>query len=208
MVSKYLFGCVMTIMILLTTLVNGMAQELSKQERKALKNEIKQITPEMYKKMKEAEQNQKAALITLQQENDALRDEVSEQAEALEVFQNRNEQTQPSYSGTAVPPTKGQSQEMNSTLTNGDWGKGVVFRVQIGALTEEEYDRPIPSGFTMDVEEKNNLSRMVIGYYRDYDEADTFKKLMRKLGIRTAWIVPYKDGRRVPLKEVLDTVVE
>jgi len=30
---------------------------------------------------------------------------------------------------------------------------------------------------------------------------------MRKVGINRAWIVPYKDGKRVSLKEVLDVVI-
>jgi hypothetical protein len=49
--------------------------------------------------------------------------------------------------------------------------------------------------------------RITIGIFRDYWEADTFKKYMRDMGVKEAWIVPYKDGVRVELKDVLDAAV-
>ena len=48
--------------------------------------------------------------------------------------------------------------------------------------------------------------RYTLGIFRDYPEADNFKKYMREMGVSDAWIVSYNDGVRVPLKEVLDNV--
>ncbi len=36
--------------------------------------------------------------------------------------------------------------------------------------------------------------KFTIGIFRDYWEADKFKKYMREMGVKDAWIVPYKDG--------------
>ena len=49
--------------------------------------------------------------------------------------------------------------------------------------------------------------KLTIGIFRDYWEADTFKKYMREMGVKDAWIVPYKDGQRVEIKDVLEGVV-
>jgi hypothetical protein len=42
--------------------------------------------------------------------------------------------------------------------------------------------------------------------FTDYWEADTFKKYMREMGVSDAWIISYRDGVRVPIKEVLETI--
>ncbi len=49
--------------------------------------------------------------------------------------------------------------------------------------------------------------RYTIGVFRDYWEADKFKKYMREMGVKDAWIVPFKDGARVEIKDVLEGVV-
>ena len=38
-------------------------------------------------------------------------------------------------------------------------------------------------------------------------QADTFKKYLREMGVKGAWIVAYKDGKRVPIKDVLEGVI-
>ncbi len=206
MVSKNLLrsGLVLGMMLALT--INAHSQQLSKDKKKALKKELKRMSPEEYWQLKNEQQEQKVAIITLEKENEALKEKLAEQAEDLAIKQDKNEHLE--GENEAMTNTRSSATSPSSSpVPSGEWGKGVVFRVQIGALTEEEYEKEIPSGFSLDVEHKGDLKRMLVGYYRDYDEADSFKKLMRKLGIRTAWIVPYKDGKRVPLKEVLGEVV-
>ena len=53
----------------------------------------------------------------------------------------------------------------------------------------------------------NEPQKLTIGVFRDYWEADTFKKYMREMGVKDAWIVPYQDGQRVEIKDVLEGVV-
>ena len=36
---------------------------------------------------------------------------------------------------------------------------------------------------------------------------DKIKKYMRDMGVKDAWIVPFKDGQRVDIKDVLEGVV-
>ncbi|WP_186756154.1 SPOR domain-containing protein [Echinicola salinicaeni] len=206
MVSKYLLGSCLLLALLLSNITNALAQ-LSKDEKKALKKELKRMTPEQLRQMQELQQQQKVNILELEKENQDLKKELSSKSQDLTILQKRHEELEEKYTSTMMEDAHEELHGAPDTL-EGEWSKGVVFRVQIGALTEKEYDKEIPSDFVMDVEEKGDLKRMLLGYYRDYDEANTFKKLMRKLGISTAWIVPYKDGERVTLKEVLDTVVD
>lgn len=89
--------------------------------------------------------------------------------------------------------------------------KGIIFKVQIGArqdlnlkdvLIDEVHHE------NLEQETENGLYKYTIGHFRNYWEADKLKRGLRVMGIQLAWIVPYKDGKRVLLKEVLPTVIE
>ena len=52
-------------------------------------------------------------------------------------------------------------------------------------------------------EEMQELRKYVIGNFRNYEDANVLKRYLREMGVEDAWIVPYRDGKRVPLKDVL-----
>jgi len=88
--------------------------------------------------------------------------------------------------------------------------KGIIFKVQISA----DKDLDLSDVLVDDSQHKNleqekaeGLNKYTIGHFRNYWEADKLKKGLRSMGVRWAWIVPYKDGKRVLLKEVLSTVI-
>jgi hypothetical protein len=88
--------------------------------------------------------------------------------------------------------------------------KGIIFKVQVSAdkdidLTDVLSDDSHHT--TLEQEKADNLNKYTIGHFRNYWEADKLKKGLRSMGVRWAWIVPYKDGKRVLLKEVLDIVI-
>lgn len=89
--------------------------------------------------------------------------------------------------------------------------KGVIFKVQVGADIDLDLSDVLVDDSphkNLEQEEAAGLNKYTIGYFRNYWKADKLKKGLRKMGIRRAWIVPYKDGKRVLLKEVLSTVIE
>jgi TolA-binding protein len=89
-----------------------------------------------------------------------------------------------------------------------DFSKGVVFKVQIGAFKNKDLAKYFENNPNFGGEVKENEPQKVtIGIFRDYWEADTFKKYMREMGVKDAWIVPYRDGQRVEIKDVLEGVV-
>lgn len=89
--------------------------------------------------------------------------------------------------------------------------KGVIFKVQIGAkqnLNLKDVLIDEVNHENLEQESENELYKYTIGHFRNYWEADKLKKGLRVMGIELAWIVPFKDGKRVILKEVLSTVIE
>jgi TolA-binding protein len=91
-----------------------------------------------------------------------------------------------------------------------DFSKGVVFKVQVGAFKNKDLQKYFDNNPNFGGEagkEATDPQKITIGIFRDYWEADTFKKYMRDMGVKDAWIVPYRDGVRVEIKDVLDGVV-
>jgi TolA-binding protein len=91
-----------------------------------------------------------------------------------------------------------------------DFSKGVVFKVQVGAFKNKNLQKYFDNNPNFGGEagkEATDPQKITIGIFRDYWEADTFKKYMREMGVKDAWIVPYRDGVRVEIKDVLDGVV-
>ena len=86
--------------------------------------------------------------------------------------------------------------------------EGVVFKVQIGAFRNRDLQKYLNNSrnFTGEVDE-DGVKKYTLGFFADYWEADNFKKYMRELGVNDAWIVTYKQGKRVPIKDVLENAV-
>lgn len=104
-------------------------------------------------------------------------------------------------------------EEVQSTKEDEDFTQDVVFVVQIGTCEEEEkeYDLSDVLGSTkvkLVQEKADGLNKYTLGYFKNYWEADRLKKMIRKMGIQDAWIVPLKGGQRVPLKEVINKVAK
>jgi hypothetical protein len=83
---------------------------------------------------------------------------------------------------------------------------GVVFKVQIGAFGERDIDPELDTSVNLEVDAEEDLDKMVVGQFREYYKADELQNQLRAMGVETAWIVPYRDGQRVSLKEVLPDV--
>ena len=83
---------------------------------------------------------------------------------------------------------------------------GLSFRIQIGGFKKRDlssYDDP--EGELVKVEANSKgTQEITLGRFTSYKKADQFKKHLRAMGLKDSWIVPYKDGQRVPLEDVVD----
>jgi hypothetical protein len=84
--------------------------------------------------------------------------------------------------------------------------KGIVFKVQIGAYEERSIPENLITTVVLDTETKGDMQQTVIGQFRNYENADRLQKQLRAMGVEEAWIVPYRNGVRVPLKSVISEI--
>jgi len=174
--------------------------QLSKAEKKIWKKELKNLTPEAVKSLKEENEKLSSLLNKINQE--------SEHCESMALQKDQEILSLKSQLEEAYESLKLREVQLGLVNEEGrKWDTGVVFKVQIAAIKEKESKGKIGKNHLLELENYNGLLRYVLGNFRNYNEANILKKRMRKIGVNRAWIVPYKDGKRVPLKEVLDVVI-
>lgn len=175
--------------------------QLSKEEKKIWKKERRKLTPERLKSLMEEKETLQSRLNSIIEENTQLENKISTQEQQIASLKKELNKVS----------EKLKSREIELGLINEQgekWDNGVVFKVQVGAFSEYDFSQMVGSSQDMDVDDHKGLKQYVVGNFRDYHKADIFKKHMRKIGVSNAWIVPYKNGRRVPLKEVLGVVID
>jgi outer membrane murein-binding lipoprotein Lpp len=181
--------------------------QLSKKEKKEWKKKAKQFAkkPENLKQLTEDKQVADNSVVSLNQKVTQLQSSISDKD--ARIAQLEDELSQLRGQLTAARAELAQLKE-NPVVNSMDFSKGVVFKVQIGAFKNKNLAKYFENNPNFGGEVKEGEpQRLTIGIFRDYWEADTFKKYMREMGVKDAWIVPYKDGQRVEIKDVLEGVV-
>ncbi len=81
--------------------------------------------------------------------------------------------------------------------------RGLVFKVQIGAFQFLDLKKYFESlgDQNLTTETVDNLNKYTIGKFKDLNTAEAFKKDIRRMGVKDAWIVAYFDGVRIDMKE-------
>lgn len=180
------------------------AQKLTKEEKKALKAQLKK-----YRKNPEL-------LRDLTEETDALREENRELQSRINQIESER-----SHSSSQVAQKDREIMELNNRLLDAQEAlrqkneeppavmtpreveeTGTHFKVQIGAY-EKTYIPENLAGDDMGLESDGNLQKVLVGKFSDYQAAKELKKYIRNIGIKDAFIVAYRDGARVDLNEVV-----
>jgi uncharacterized tellurite resistance protein B-like protein len=197
------------IILCLALIFSGMQvfAQLSKKEKKEWKKKAKEYakSPANLKDFTEAKQ-------TAETDNSALKSQVSTLNKQVSDKNSRIAELE-----DQISRMRGELATANSELAtlkeapaanSMDFSRGVVFKVQIGAFKNKDLSKYFNNNpnFGGEAAEKGE-QKFTIGIFRDYWEADKFKKYMREMGVKDAWIVPYKDGLRVEIKDVLEGVV-
>lgn len=190
---------------LMTASTQNFAQ-LSKKEKKEWKKKAKSFAkePEQLKQLTEDKQAADASVASLNQKVSQMQSTISDKD--AKIAQLEDELAQMRGQLTAANAELAQLKE--NPVNSMDFSKGVVFKVQIGAFKNKDLAKYFENNPNFGGEAKDGEpQKLTIGIFRDYWEADTFKKYMREMGVKDAWIVPYKDGQRVEIKDVLEGVV-
>src|SRR5687768_5345192 len=190
---------------LILTSTQSFAQ-LSKKEKKEWKKKAKEYAknPVNLKQLTEDKAAADNTVATLNQKVSQLQSSVSEKDSKIAELEGQLSEARGQLSAANAELTALKENPSNSM----DFSKGVVFKVQIGAFKNKNLAKYFENNPNFGGEAKDNEpQKLTIGIFRDYWEADTFKKYMREMGVKDAWIVPYQDGQRVEIKDVLEGVV-
>lgn len=82
--------------------------------------------------------------------------------------------------------------------------KGYYYRVQLGAYKFYDIKSKNASDESFNTESTPEMDKMTVGLFYTLAEADQFKEDIRRMGIKDAYVVPFKDGKRVTHKEAAE----
>ncbi len=187
----------------------GKAQ-LSKKEKKEWKKRIKQLSPSQYKSLLDENKALKGQVSSLQTEQQSFESTLADKDDQIEQYQGQVSDLRNELTSTKAEMAKVRQEAASRPAEspgNIDVSKGIVFKVQIGAFKNKDLAKYLEAGDNFSGEtDDQGLKQYTLGVFRDYWEADTFKKYLREMGVKDAWIVSFRDGKRVPIKEVLENV--
>ncbi|MGB3617563.1 MAG: hypothetical protein WBA12_05545, partial [Catalinimonas sp.] len=83
---------------------------------------------------------------------------------------------------------------------------GLMFKVQIGAFRNQDLSAYTTHPNFGGEQAEDGTRRYTLGAFNDYWRADTFKKYLRKMGVKDAWVVAYRDGQRIAMRDALEGV--
>lgn len=190
--------------------VNIATAQLTKKEKKEWKKKLKKTTPEQFKRMYDENAALKSEASSTQGQLSSIQASIGEKdAKIAELTeQSRKMEAQVNAAKKAIAKAKQEATEAPAT-SSAVSQDGVVFKVQIGAFRNKDLSKYFENNENFGGEtEADGVQKITLGNFRDYWEADTFKKYLREMGVNDAWIVPYKDGTRVAMKDVLEGVVQ
>jgi hypothetical protein len=174
-----------------------------KKTEKALKDEMKEYyyDIEKYERVKYEMGKAKERADSLDQVLANLKKNQADNREAIDKMALEREQNQNRLREL-------ESKNADSTMRKAIPTEGVFFTVQIGAYNRVNIGHLLDtSGSDLTIEEESGTKKYLLGGYKSYEDAANARKKIRQMGVKDAWIVSYKDGKRVPMNEVRNTPI-
>lgn len=181
--------------------------QLSKQEKKEWKKKAKEFAknPANLKQLTEDKEAAEGQVSSLNDKVTQLQSTMSNKDARIAELEDQLSQARAQATSARAELAQLKAAPVKNEM---DFSQGVVFKVQIGAFKNKDLQKYFDNNPNLGGEVKEGEpQKITIGIFRDYWEADEFKKYMREMGVKDAWIVPYRDGQRVEIKDVLEGVV-
>ncbi|MGF1533183.1 MAG: Ezrin/radixin/moesin family protein [Bernardetiaceae bacterium] len=181
------------------------AQDLDKATLKEWKKKQKSMdTQEFYRTMMEynrLKRNEDMAERQVKSMSKEITDKSRRIAQLEEELKNRQGATADATpTGEGATADGAQSPERDAGQ---DYNQGQVFRVQIGAFRNKDLTQYTNHPRFHAETDDDGVKKYTIANFRDYWEADLFKRYLREMGVKDAWIVGYQNGKRVAIEDVL-----
>ena len=186
---------------------------LSRGEKKEWKKKMKVLGPAGLRGLVDENEGNKIKATNLEARVTNLEQEKGDLAQEIQDLKDALARKEAETKALAENPIKDttHTDENLAVAENGNnqpkarTQKGVVFKVQIGSFKKvnitKYFDRH--KNFSGDVDSDGTM-KYTLGVFPSYWEADTFKKYLREMGVKGAWVVAYKDGKRARIKDVLE----
>jgi hypothetical protein len=196
-------------LIICISAVNSANAQLTKQETKEWKKKLKSTTPEQFKRMYDENSSLKSEVSSIQGQLSSLQSAQGEKDGKIAELTEENRKMEAQVNAAKKAIAKAQQDAAAQPAGPAISDEGVVFKVQIGAFRNKDLSKYFDNNPNFSGEkDEDGVQKITLGRFKDYWEADTFKKYLREMGVNDAWIVPYKDGTRVEMKDVLEGVVQ
>lgn len=80
---------------------------------------------------------------------------------------------------------------------------GIIFAIQIGAYTGINLDKYEDNLLGIKQDTYEGINQFTLGEFIDYNEADEFLEVVRGMGFEDAFIMSFKNGRRINIQNAL-----
>ena len=176
-------------------------KKLSKEEEKEWKKTAKEYVknPEALAQLTKDKQELQRINNTLESDNNLLKTQMNTKDNRIASLESQVDQLSAELEAArlAEPAQPVFTHTENSSEMV---PMGTIYRVQIGAFEKDKNKIPssLDTGKDLNLEQAGALQKIVLGQFTSKEEAEKLQKHLKKIGVKDAWIVVYKDGVRVP----------
>ncbi len=188
-----MYKYILASLVALTVATSVCGADLTKEQKKAIKAELKQYkkNPASYKAMMDKnKEDLDAAEATINKNKEQINQLTNDFADAQAKLIERGNQLKECQN----KPVPKCPEPVDPSVTP---ATGTIYKVQMGLYKKldinNDFDKPKSVGF----EKTEGMNRYLVGYFDSKEEAEHFASDLRKLGLRDAFVAKYTDGQRV-----------
>lgn len=178
------------------------AAELSREEKKAIKAELKQYkkNPASFKAMMDKnKEDLEAAAATISKNKEQINQLTNDFADAQAKLIERGNQLK-ECQNKPVPKCPEPADPLAAPVS------GTVYKVQLGLYKKLDINSDFAKPKIVGFEKTEGMNRYVVNYFDTKEEAEHFAGDLRKLGLKGAFVAKYENGERVFEKGKTKTV--
>ena len=183
------------------------SQDMSKEETKEWKGKLKSTSPEQFKALYDEQDELQAQISNLNTEVSGLESQIIDLEADNEKLKIELEDMEKAAQASAVAEAQSTSEGAYDQYTQ-EGATGIIYKVQVGAFKSFDITKYFDKhkNFSGDVDADGTM-KYTLGVFNEYWEADKFKKYLRDMGVAGAWVVAYKDGKRVNMKDAREGTI-
>lgn len=182
------------------------AQTLSKEEQKEWANKAKEYkkNPAALKELTEEKERYQRQADALLQQVEPLQNDLARKDAQINQLQSEVSRLRSDLTAAERAMQQMESEQATAAYTpkGNDLPMGLVFRVQLGAYKKTNVPGNLATDNSMTLETVDGVQKIMVGQFATMEEAEELATHFKKIGVKDAWVVPYRDGVRISLEEL------